>query len=102
MGRELVIKNAWKKAELSPWDPYIVIGKLSINIDISIHPVTPPKARLIINGVKTPANLQQINELFQVIKNIDLYVEKLGKAALHTASFSETQEAVNKQIMKAS
>ena len=97
-----MIKNAWKKAGLSPWDPHIVIGKLPINIDISTPPVTPPKAGLIVNGVKTPTNLQQISELFQVIKNIDPRVEKLGKAALHAASFSETQEAVNEQIIKAS
>ena len=102
VGRELVIKNAWKKAGLSPWDPHVVIGKLPINIDISIRPVTPLKAGLMINGVKTPANLQQINELFQAVKNIDPRVEKLGKAALHAASFSETQEAVNEQIIKAS
>lgn len=57
VSRELIIKNAWKKAGLSPWDPYIVIRKLPINIDINIYLVILLKAGLIINGVKIPINL---------------------------------------------
>lgn len=97
-----MIKNAWKKAGLSPWDPNIIIGKLPVNINISIRPVTPSKAGVTVNGFKTPTNVQQIQDLLQAIGNIDSRVEKLGKAAIHAASFSETQESVNEQLMRAS
>ena len=66
-----IIKNAWNKAGLYPWDPNIVIGKLPINININIRSVTPPGAGLTINGFKMPANVEQIHDLIQAIKYLD-------------------------------
>lgn len=77
------------------------IGKLPVSININVRPVTPPEAGLAINGVKTPANTQQIYELLEPIKSIDPRVEKLGKAAPHASVLSNTQKSVNEQIMKA-
>ena len=71
VGKKYIIRNAWKKAGLCPWDPNIAIGKLPTNINIDIRPVTPPGTGLTLNGFKTLANVQQMYDLIQAIKYLD-------------------------------
>ncbi len=118
-----VIKSAWKKSGLLPFNPDLILSDFRPNpvshvlgierLSLSLRPTTPPEASISYSGsggsgelLFTPANITQMERLMQQFKDgmmqlaAEDVLKKVGKACQFAFAESHIQDNINLKLLE--